>query len=605
MKLENIKIENFKGIEETTLNPAKLNVLVGHNGTGKTSTLEALRYLITGQFDSESIRKGESVMLVTGKVGNDEIKRGRKKKNSSEEGDGTAVFKLNGKTTTAKSYNEYIDKTTSSDINAVELITSKELMDMDVDTLTNFLLTVVPTSVDFDKLVSLCPNITPQMISEMEMLLPEKGITLENIKEADDFYTAARKTTKIQLEAKKSRAEYNGVVPTETKEEVQSQLDVIIGKEAAYLTTKDAIDNYNKVLQAIKTQKEQINNYKKEADELKCTKPNQADEDKLNKNIELFRKSITDLTGSNRVLNNSKEMFEKTLNNLSKNTCPLSDKLVCMTDKTSIKTELEESIKEAAGQIENNLVTIKNVTEKLLDGEVKLKEIHNQKTKHAKYIQVLKTIETLEKNIPCLPNKPVDIKENQNDIADAKRMLQQKLSDIAVYEKAMIDKKHYDTLLVQKDLYESLCRLFDEKSGIREKILEFALNPFEDYVNNKAKSLGLSFEIKIQVNKGVRILCRPDKCSGFIPYKNASMGEQIQVAFLIMNMLNELTHTGILIMDNLDKLDENALSRIMDLLTMPKVLAEYDHIFLAMVDHIDAINTIKLLPVGTNVINMN
>ena len=47
MKLNKIEIHNFKCFEDVNfeLHP-KLNVLIGNNGTGKTSLLEALRILI-------------------------------------------------------------------------------------------------------------------------------------------------------------------------------------------------------------------------------------------------------------------------------------------------------------------------------------------------------------------------------------------------------------------------------------------------------------------------------------------------------------------------------------------------------------------------------
>lgn len=52
MILENIEIENYKGISKLNFNPLKINVLVGKNNTGKTSILEAINLL----FFNEEVR---------------------------------------------------------------------------------------------------------------------------------------------------------------------------------------------------------------------------------------------------------------------------------------------------------------------------------------------------------------------------------------------------------------------------------------------------------------------------------------------------------------------------------------------------------------------
>lgn len=56
MLIKNIQIENYKGISKLTLNPKKINILVGKNNTSKTSVLEAIDLL----FHNERIRRNMS-----------------------------------------------------------------------------------------------------------------------------------------------------------------------------------------------------------------------------------------------------------------------------------------------------------------------------------------------------------------------------------------------------------------------------------------------------------------------------------------------------------------------------------------------------------------
>ena len=79
-----------------------------------------------------------------------------------------------------------------------------------------------------------------------------------------------------------------------------------------------------------------------------------------------------------------------------------------------------------------------------------------------------------------------------------------------------------------------------------------------------------------------------------------SAGEQACALFLVMDALNSLTKFGILILDDLDKLDKNALDGFFSLLSKPEVRSDYNHILIAMVDHEDSLAVVnKYLNNGT------
>lgn len=56
MKIAKIIINNFRGITTETLLPDKINVLLGHCGTGKSSTMDAIKWGLTGKITKEDIR---------------------------------------------------------------------------------------------------------------------------------------------------------------------------------------------------------------------------------------------------------------------------------------------------------------------------------------------------------------------------------------------------------------------------------------------------------------------------------------------------------------------------------------------------------------------
>lgn len=75
MKINEIKTKNFKGAPDKEYEFKKINFLIGENGKGKTSLMEALRYLLTGNLPADPVRHGEEYLEVTGAVDGVEMVR--------------------------------------------------------------------------------------------------------------------------------------------------------------------------------------------------------------------------------------------------------------------------------------------------------------------------------------------------------------------------------------------------------------------------------------------------------------------------------------------------------------------------------------------------
>ena len=75
MEINEIKTKNFKGAPDKEYEFKKINFLIGENGKGKTSLVEALRYLLTGNLPADPVRHGEEYLEVTGAVDGVEMVR--------------------------------------------------------------------------------------------------------------------------------------------------------------------------------------------------------------------------------------------------------------------------------------------------------------------------------------------------------------------------------------------------------------------------------------------------------------------------------------------------------------------------------------------------
>ena len=74
MKITKLEVRNFIGIEETTIDPKKMNIIAGKNGKGKTSIIEAIKAAFRGA-GQDKIRVGESKAEIFLSTDDIEIKR--------------------------------------------------------------------------------------------------------------------------------------------------------------------------------------------------------------------------------------------------------------------------------------------------------------------------------------------------------------------------------------------------------------------------------------------------------------------------------------------------------------------------------------------------
>jgi DNA replication and repair protein RecF len=80
MQLQNIQLINFKNLEKVQVScDAKINCLIGKNGSGKTNFLDAIYYLSATKsafnaIDSQNIKDGENFFSIIANIENDEKK---------------------------------------------------------------------------------------------------------------------------------------------------------------------------------------------------------------------------------------------------------------------------------------------------------------------------------------------------------------------------------------------------------------------------------------------------------------------------------------------------------------------------------------------------
>lgn len=612
MKIKEIVIKDFGGIKERRIIPDRINALVGHIGTGKSSTFSAIRYVLTGDCEQSDIRKGANEASVT--LTFDDGSTIQRTRNM----DGNVV-RCNGKRATAKATSAFLKEKLGFDISVFKAMMGTDFFaELGQKDITAFFLSILPVRINFETICQMASkrlgrrllhgegerlalqfldrNLTDTELSVFPINYPQDdtAFTLADLDAAYKSFFEQRRAVASEVKILKARAEFKGSLPKQTKESLEKSLFDVAKQEADASTHKKRVDAYDRAVK----EKERVLKRKAELEEqLKAYSdvkaPDETQKTKAQEDKAKFQRAITKSQGILGTLDSNLKMFQRTLENLDKPVCPISKKLVCTTDKTAIRDEMKQGVANNEKAAAEHREFIKRCEEQIAQRDA---AIENYNKNSLRWTQK-QSLEQQLKNliIPELPEKPEEA--IVQDFAAQKRSINEQLSIYAAYETAEKDKSALAVKKRELAELEACASIMDVKTGIRSLILKRALKPFEDVCNKKADLLRDGFRLQFRCEEGIEILVSPRKGDEFISYKRVSNGEFIFVAYLLMTVVNAICDTRILLIDNLDKLDADALKGFVSLL---KLDTEYDTVLFGTVDHDDTVRILQ--EAGVNIL---
>ncbi|MBQ7818390.1 MAG: AAA family ATPase [Bacteroidales bacterium] len=590
MQISNIKIENFKGIENYSLEDVKQCVaIVGSNGKGKSSILQAVRAIITGNTPPTPVRSGADKAIVSANICGENIERRFGSKNT---------VKFNGKTTTQKSVEQFLEAITNVTSDTMEIATSSNILAaMSAGNLSNYLVTngLIPAVISIDDLLSLC-TVSPDAEKRLRALLPESPatFTMDDVEELYNKLYSERTTIKQNIKVLKVSSQYEGTPPSRTLESIEKELQKFVVYDNECETYKQLLKVYNDsvekrkvALERLAAVEEKIKNLPKvsvDPNELTLFK---AAKKKIEEEILVIKETEVTLKANIAI-------FKKTLNNLNSTVCPISERLVCSTDKSAAKTEITELLDKNISELDKNCNRLTALNERLESIEKKIDDYNEREDICNKLTSLYDQRKNIKDNMPLLTTAPTKPNEIVDADAEKAKLLNEK-EECIKYKNALDAEKKLDYHEKLLSLYNELLEVLSPKSGIREAVVEIALSPLVEHCNKRASDLRLNFKVGLTSNNGVHIVCCPNDAlfKELLPLNAVSAGEQACALFLVMDALNALTKFGVLILDDLDKLDKNALDGFFSLLSKPGVRKEYNHILIAMVDHEDSLDVVN------------
>ena len=592
MVIEKIIGTNFKGFKEMTYEPKeKMTVLTGKNGVGKSRFIQLIRYALTGDLPNDPISYGEEEMSVSVKLGSGtEFSRYINATKPSK-------ITLCGKPSTAKNLTEVLQAETGIEQSVMKISSSAEIIDkMEPDELCQLLLKYIPEEIDFDTVISYIPDVTPEIITELSQILPQMPdkFGTETINEAYEAFAEIRKETKKERDSCKIKANsYIGEPPKRSLADVEKAHEELVKKEASASATVALNKAYK---QAVELKEQQDKDIKELTDKINTntsSKPNPNILSDILAKKKTCNEDILEAGKLQQTLVNTIELLNKTIVDINKPVCPISKELVCTTDRSSIKEELKDSLKDNTEGLEYQKQEIKKLQTVLAGQSQKEEEYRKNFSEYEKKVLLMTQLAGIKKNMIKVPAKPVSV-ENA-DYTQAKNELKHEMELVRTYEACRKEKDKLEVFENRVKLYENIVRSLAPKGEVMEGIAKHYISIFESVCNDRAKKLQPDFLIRLIYEDGVKILCQPKAGSDFYPYADLSAGQKAVVVFLLLDMLNALTGFNILILDELGTLDPDVFVNLICLLSDPAVLQDYDHIILCAVNHDDTVKTLTKL----------
>ena len=581
-----ISIRNFKGIEDLQLNAKKLNAIIGKCGSGKSSLLDAIRFALTGKAGKEVIRKGcREASVVLRFSDNSTIERIRR---TSEN-----ISKCNGKSSTKRSLDEFLTARNMNPCWIESLCSVDWFAGLSSKDLNNFFMTILPLRAKAETVVELVAQLDKDLTEKKEKYLMEEILKKQEIFSFNDLANGYNTAYTVRQELKRKynemlpRCTFNETVPAKTREDIEKELNNISQVEAAE-------KEYSKRLKEYASSKKQHDLAIKRLDEMKkeldtyssCKKPKEETKTQAEADRKLFQVHIKRTNEYIGTINSTLDLLKRTLDNLDKPICPISEKLICTTDKSQLKEELLSLIQKN----ENALASNKEFLAKCEDQVRKRDDIISNYQKEV-YRYEQKT--TLENNISkfIVPEiLPEPQKVEKAHLEAKKKELLDLLSILSRYEKVQQNKKELAKIKDKYDLAQFAVKVLDSKIGIPTLILQRTLRFFEKKCNEKASLLREGFQIHFLSDNGITIQVSPGKGKPFVDMKEVSTGEFVCVAYILMTMIGEATKCHLFLIDNLDRLDTEYLNALLSLLEEDKKI---EQVFLGGVDHADVERTLN------------
>ena len=594
-----LSVMGFSGIKDRKdYMLGQTTVILGKNGANKSSIISAFSAATFGYVPKSALNVNSSDAVAeiefrgidpaTGDVVSEKFKTVANEEKTSHYASALGEKKASAKKTVA----EERKRITKMPPEKLELLTrgNQEVIDMAPEDMNDLFKGVITTTVDRENLISKL-DLSPSQEEYFRTALPDK-VGLEQLDLANKAFVEKRRTLKKDVEVADREAAFIMDGKSLVKGDItflQGKREEILKKISESTTGEKAKFEYEQKLEA-------YNRHVQKITELSSTlieRPEPVDEasiSALRERLEGIRKAISTQNESLRILHLNNDAHRKNLENLATNHCPLSDKLICTTDKTPIRDSLEALIEQNCYQIKSieSTMEIQRETEKNCIAEIN--RLEDMKRKCEAFLLKEAELEALRKTIP---EKPVPITSIESKFEPIE-VLKGELARIDDAIKTAVNAEKASALLeTVKDkkeevaILEKLVPVTAQKGDAYNVILNALTSGINTEMNKIAEDLGVDIHFEFVVDKGMNLMGKHPGDAKLISVKHMSTGERFIAQLLLLVLMNKIYDNQFIVMDNIDCLDDMNLNKVLKLVTSSAFRSRITGIILAGVNHAD------------------
>ena len=610
MKINSIEIKNFRGITELKHDFTKpVTILTGKVGTGKTSFIQALKFGYTNELPFNPVKAGTDEAIVSLACENDlNIKRGITNKNKKS-------ASIMGRKSGISASESFLEEATSVSNNIMKIATSSDTLGlMKSEDFGNLFLTVSTETKEFKDVIDIILKnsltekddivikpategdefkLTPAVTNKLKELFPDKNITLESINKAYETAKSDKKDidANVKYTEAKSKDFTKIVKPEWDRAELNTKLEEIIGVENNVKNYKEIVEAYNNALLRKKEQDKKIASLEMDIAMSTAIEPDPND---LKSMKDQKKKANDDIISNSKVLQTMTDhlsLFERTLAQLDKPVCPISEKLICSTDKTGLRSELENEVKDTKISISVINGKINDLKTLISDIDERIFVYEKNKEKWDKKVNNQKMLDDLLKNPVKVPKRPEKI-EFKTDYKIKKTEIKEKIATLDAYEEAEKNYLENQRLKKKQSILKFIIKMLDSKGPVVTEYIDTFMECLEDACNERARILKTDFEVKFIAENGLKALFKTKAHSEFLPYTSLSSGERIMASLLLTDLINSFYNSRILILDDTDHLDAENFRLLLNFVDQGDITDYYDNIIISCVEHDDMLDVI-------------
>ena len=601
MKIEKIEISDYRGIRYMNEEPAHINALVGKNGTGKTSFLDAIGTVLNSKPNGEHIRKGCPSAEILMESGGMEIGTVYGKTNR---------YTVNGKKVRKQDYDAVVKDISGIPADEIRIVTSSEVaMGLGTAELTGFLMKYIPEAQTADKVMMYADDLDDRAKEVLRRNLPDGEFGLDVLEQVHDALVECRKQSKRDLAGLSTRTATEMEPPAMNEEEAKEAYEAAVSSAAKAEMARKQMAAWERAEKTVREQEEKIAYLKKDIASITATKVSESTKASLEEKESDARERKMAAIKAKEALVLNIEHNKDVLDALEDDTCVICRNLdpdmafVCrspekLKTRDAIKALVKTNEEAAAAQD----AVIKKADEEIAKIQEKKKEIAAQEAAYSRKVALMGQLDALESAKVPLPKKPEEAKDI-GDIAARKAECEAVLRKIRDYKAYLKDKEAAVKKTAELKAYDDAVKSLEPKGSVMGKVMGHYVDLFDTVIKGSCASIREGFSVDFFMDDGVRFTVTPKAGKASLGYGALSSGEKRLCSLVFLDMLNQLTGLGILVMDDMEQMDTEAFTETLNALS-GEFSGRYDHIFLSMVDHGDMMAKLHEVLPGAKVLTM-